>query len=246
MLSPLISQQVLTGSMSIEPYRSRTALFPAYSILQAWVAKQRPNYRSFAVLACERRTLLTPLRSSYCGATEPTAGDTAQFHSRHHGILRCRLCVSSAVWWPSIKHQVEQLVKSCLACTKVIVAHRQPMIASPLPNHPWDKVASDLFELNGKTYLLVADYFSCYLEVQTLTTTTSASVIHALKVIFSRHGIPAVLMSDNGPQYSSQEMKDFSINYNFKHVTSSPHSKWKHHFHFLTIDKRNGGKVHRP
>ena len=32
-----------------------------------------------------------------------------------------------------------------------------------------------------------------------LTVTTLASVIHGLKAIFSRHGIPVVLMSDNGP-----------------------------------------------
>ena len=56
-----------------------------------------------------------------------------------------------------------------------------------------------------------------------LTTTTSATVIHTLKAIFSRHGIPAVLMSDNDPQYSSHKMKDFANQYNFKHVTSSPH-----------------------
>ena len=30
-------------------------------------------------------------------------------------------------------------------------------------------------------------------------------------------------MSDNGPQYSSQEMKNVANQYNFKHVTSSPH-----------------------
>ena len=30
-------------------------------------------------------------------------------------------------------------------------------------------------------------------------------------------------MSDNGPQYSSQEMKNFANQYNFKHITSSPH-----------------------
>ena len=162
-------------------------------------------------------------RSLYCGATKPKAGDTTQNPSGHQGILQCRLCVSSAVWWPGIKHQVEQQVRSCPACTQASLAHRQPMISYPLPNYPWEKVASDLFELHCKTYLLVADYFSRYLEVQTLTTTTSASVIRALIAIFSRHGIPAVLMSDNGPQYSSQEMKDFANQYNFKHVTSSPH-----------------------
>ena len=145
-----------------------------------------------------------------------------KIHSGHQRILWFCLHVSSAAWWPGIKHQVEQLVRSWPACTQAHLAHRQPMI-SFLPNHPWEKVASDLFELNGKTYLLVADYFSCYLEVQTLTTTTSASVIRALKAIFSRHGIPAVLMSDKGPQYSSQKMKDFANQYNFKHVTSSPH-----------------------
>ena len=97
------------------------------------------------------------------------------------------------------------------------------MITAPLPNHPWEKVASDLFDLEGKKYLLVVDSFSRYIEVQTLTTTTSASVIRALKAIFSRHGIPTVLMSDNGPQYSSKEMKDFAEKYNFQHITSSPH-----------------------
>ena len=81
------------------------------------------------------------------------------------------------------------------------------MIGSPLPSHPWEKVASDLFQLNGVTYLLVVDYFSRYMEVQTLTTTTSVSIMRALKAFFARHGIPSVLVSDNGPQYSSKEMQ---------------------------------------
>ena len=77
--------------------------------------------------------------------------------------------------------------------------------------------------MEGKTYLLAVDYFSRYVEVQTLSSTTSASVIRALKAIFSRHGIPATLVSDNGPQYSSQEFLAFSHEYNFTHTTSSPH-----------------------
>lgn len=83
------------------------------------------------------------------------------------------------------------------------------MISSPLSNHLWEKVALDWFELNGKMNLLVTDCFSYYLKVTTLTTTTSANVIHTLKAILLRQGILAVVMSDNSLQYSLQEMKDF-------------------------------------
>ena len=96
-------------------------------------------------------------------------------------------------------------------------------MTAPLPSHPWEKVASDLFHLNNSTYLIVVDYFSRYPEVVQLSSTTSRSVIKALQAIFSRHGIPSVFMSDNGPQFSSREMKEFANTYGFDLVTSSPH-----------------------
>ena len=48
------------------------------------------------------------------------------------------------------------------------------------------------------------------------------SVISHLKSIFARHGIPEVVVSDNGPQYSSAVFEEFSKEYEFDHVTSSP------------------------
>ena len=60
--------------------------------------------------------------------------------------------------------------------------------------------------LNGNSYLLVADYFSRYPEVVKLKSTTSSSIIENLKSIFSRHGIPETIVSDNGPQFSSQSL----------------------------------------
>ena len=56
-----------------------------------------------------------------------------------------------------------------------------------------------------------------------LTTTTSQNTIKSLSSIFYHHGIPDELISDNGPQYSSQEFKDFAKWYGFCHTTSSPH-----------------------
>ena len=55
-----------------------------------------------------------------------------------------------------------------------------------------------------------------------MSSTTSVCTIAALKNAFSRHGIPEVVRSDNGPQYSSQEFAAFSEAYSFKHITSSP------------------------
>ena len=87
----------------------------------------------------------------------------------------------------------------------------------------WQKVATDLFTLKGTCYLVVVDYFSRYPEVIQLRSTTSGSVVEALKAIFARHGIPETVVSDNGPQYASEEFAKFAAEYSFSHITSSPH-----------------------
>ena len=69
----------------------------------------------------------------------------------------------------------------------------------------------------------MSDYFSRFLEVIKSTATTTSAVISIMKAVFSRHGIPELLISDNGPQYQSHEIKQFSQAYEFVHVTSSLH-----------------------
>lgn len=51
----------------------------------------------------------------------------------------------------------------------------------------------------------------------------SSSVITELKSIFSRHGIPIILISDNGPPFNSAEFKEFCKEWDVQHVFSSPH-----------------------
>ena len=79
-----------------------------------------------------------------------------------------------------------------------------------------------MFEWKKTDYLLVVDYYSQFIEIAKLTSTTAVGVISHLKSIFARHGIPEVVVSDNGPQYSSAVFEEFSKEYEFDHVTSSP------------------------
>ena len=143
-------------------------------------------------------------------------------HSGHQGVEKCRARVAVSVWWPGVYRDVQTMVQSCQECAKLSLTKKEPLIPTPLPDYPWQLVGTDLFELNQKHYLLVVDYFSRYPEVLQLSSTTSASVITALKTIFARHGIPETLRSDNGPQYSSGEFAQFASSYGFNHVTSSP------------------------
>ena len=144
-------------------------------------------------------------------------------HEGHQGIGRCRERARSAVWWPGMMSQMKRLVKTCGVCVKHAAPVTEPMIPSKLPDYPWQIIASDLFQLQGKTYLLLVDYFSRYPDIVHLTDTTSRGVINALCSIFSRLGIPEILMSDNGPQFDSNEMREFAERYGIELVSSSPH-----------------------
>ena len=54
---------------------------------------------------------------------------------------------------------------------------REPLITSTLPDYPWQRAATDLFELKVMTFLVLVDYFSRFPEVTQLKSTTSSSVI---------------------------------------------------------------------
>ena len=98
----------------------------------------------------------------------------------------------------------------------------EPLLTMSLPVHPWQKVATDLFEWRKSNYILVVDYYSHYIELDKLLSTTSTEVIKHLKSFFSQHGVPQIVVSDNGPQYSAAVFKDFADKYGFTHTTSSP------------------------
>ena len=126
----------------------------------------------------------------------------------------------TSIWWPGITQQIKDTITNCKQCAALSTNPREPLIPSTLPQFPWQIVGADIFQLEDTRYLLVVDYYSRYPEVIKLSSTTSSAVITILKSIFSRHGVPEILRSDNGPQFDSQEM---SASYGFQHKSSSPH-----------------------
>lgn len=100
-----------------------------------------------------------------------------------------------------------------LLCCKEHAQPAEPLITSELPELPFQKVGTDLSEWEKRSYLLVVDYYSQYIEIALLKRTTAAEVITHMKSIFARHGIPELCVSDIGPQYSSEEFAEFMREY---------------------------------
>jgi hypothetical protein len=147
-----------------------------------------------------------------------------QLHYNHQSIGKTRLRAKDSVYWNGINKDIENMVKSCVICQE----HQptQPsktLLPHEIPSRPWEIVGTDLFHFDNSEYLIVADYYSKSPFIRKFTGQyTSSIVVAATKQIFSEHGIPTRVISDNGPQYASETYRDFARQWCFDHVTSSP------------------------
>jgi len=108
----------------------------------------------------------------------------AKIHSGHQGATKCRARARQSVWWPGLGKELEDLISNCTVCCRHSNQHAEPLLPSAFPDHPWQKVATDLFEWKKTNYLIVVDYYSRYIEMARLSTSTSNDVITHLKSIF--------------------------------------------------------------
>ena len=147
-------------------------------------------------------------------------------HKSHQGITKTQLLAKNMVYWPGYTKDIEAEGKSCEACMRFQAKNAAtPMEPTPPPSRPWQVVASDLFSFDGHEYLVVGDYYSKMFFHRKYPTSQvgSEKTIMFLKEIFSEHGIPETLRTDNGGQYASYQFKEFCKAWNISHITSSPH-----------------------
>ena len=151
-------------------------------------------------------------------------------HETHQGIVRTKQRLRELYWWPKMDGQVEALIKSCTTCRqndKSAATHNAPLHPVPLPTAAWEKVAIDIvgpFEnapRDCRFAITLVDYYSKWPEVAFVSHVDTAAIIHFLTAIFSREGHVHQIVSDNGPQFTSAEFKDFLKQREITHIRAS-------------------------
>ena len=134
------------------------------------------------------------------------------------------LCTTEFLFWPGISNEIHQTVDKCGICQATSTAQRKPpSVPSEVLPHAWHTLGTDLFYWKHFDFLVLADYFSKFLIVRRLPSSTSSAVCKEILNIFTEFGKPYIIRSDNGPCYASKEFKELMELFQIQHATSSPH-----------------------
>ena len=148
-----------------------------------------------------------------------------QFHSGHPGISRMKSIARSYAYWPNMDRDIEVYVKKCAQCQQ---AAKNPCKLPPIPwpetKQPWSRIHIDFAgPVNGVTYLVLVDAFSKWPEVIPITPPSTSKTINILSQVFSQHGLPDTIVSDNGSQFISSQFQDFCRQNAINHIFSPPY-----------------------
>uniref|UniRef100_A0A8C3HCL2 Gypsy retrotransposon integrase-like protein 1 n=1 Tax=Chrysemys picta bellii TaxID=8478 RepID=A0A8C3HCL2_CHRPI len=148
-----------------------------------------------------------------------------QLHSSHCGIVHMKEIAQSYFWWPGLDSAIEEKARACMSCQGVRNAPQwAPLHPWDWPENLWQRIHVDFSgPLEGSMFLVVVDAHSKWPEVSIMQSTTAESTIQKLQGLFSRFGLPEQLVSDNGPQFVSQEFQKFMKANGIHHITSAPY-----------------------
>uniref|UniRef100_A0A8C7KJ45 Gypsy retrotransposon integrase-like protein 1 n=1 Tax=Oncorhynchus kisutch TaxID=8019 RepID=A0A8C7KJ45_ONCKI len=165
--------------------------------------------------ACPRNLLFVPV---------PTRLAVLQWaHSAklagHPGVRGTLASIRQRFWWPTRERDTHRFVAACSVCAQTKSGNSPPagrLRPLPIPSRPWSHIALDFItglpSSAGKTVILtVVDRFSKAAHFIPLAKLPSAKETAQIIIenVFRIHGLPSDVVSDRGPQFTSQFWREF-------------------------------------
>ena len=147
-----------------------------------------------------------------------------ELHASHQGTVRTKQRAKLIVYWPGINNDIDNIILSCNHCQESLPSQRkEPIIMKPRPTRPFQEIAIDFCSYAGHNFLIIVDCHTDWPDIIHMgNNTTTPRLITTLLNVFCRTGAPDIVWSDQGPQFTSKLFLDFTKEWGFQHITSSP------------------------
>ena len=135
-------------------------------------------------------------------------------------------------YWPTMKKDSDELVKTCHACQVLgdaIYTHPNVLqdMTTPWPFHTWelDLIGPINPPFNGHIWILeTTEYFTKWVDAFPLKKATKVAVANFIQEhIITLFGIPWRQISYNGTPFINKDMKNLTEVYHIKHGRSTPY-----------------------
>ena len=129
------------------------------------------------------------------------------------GILATNLTLKKEASWPAFAKDVEQFVNNCDECSQIKSTPRNTEDKWPEETVPWTRRVhmDDAVVPNVGLFLILVDTRSGWPEVIKVKDRSAETTVNALRVVFSRQGIPLTLVSDNAAEFCSNELESWLL-----------------------------------
>ena len=162
----------------------------------------------------ERLYLPMPMRrDAFCAA-----------HEIHTGYKATYERLRQTVWWPGMFRNVRDWVLSCSFCSSARPRLPPKSEASWPKGLPFQRIHADWCHVAGEgNLLLLVDAESGWIEATLLKERTTDKIISCLSALCSRFGVPKTLVSDNGPEFTSEAMNQWCAKNGIEKMESPPY-----------------------
>ncbi|GFO04166.1 Pol polyprotein, partial [Plakobranchus ocellatus] len=206
---PILSQVIKCVQQDIWPQNVTQALQPFYTRRHELTVQQNCLLWGYRLLVPQKlhKQILNMLNDG------------------HLGIVRMKNLARSYFWWPGLDKDIEKMAKSCSGCA---MSQPDPLL-TPLhpwrwPDKPWQRIHIDYAgPFLNFMFLVIVDAHTKWVEIIPTATSTSSATINILSTTFARYGIPEQVVSDNGPQFTSEDFRAFMSSNGIKHTRSAPY-----------------------
>ena len=151
----------------------------------------------------------------------------------HFGMHKTMKRIGQHFFWPRMKNDIRRYVQTCEVCQKVgkpnQVIPKAPLIPIPVVNEPFQEVIIDIVgplprTRSGHEYLLtLMDRMSKYPEAIPVRSIKSPKIVDELIGFFTKFGLPKIIQSDCGSNFTCKYFQEKMRELGIKHVTSSPY-----------------------